>query len=193
MIEEIKEDLLKNISKDGYDHTLRVVDVCEKLARIYGEDIERAKIAALLHDSAKFISKEKVFETAKRLGILDDEICFYNKEIIHASLGSKLAIDKYNIKDKDVLNSIKYHTTGRGGMSLLEKIIFMGDYIEPNRKFKGIEEIRDLAFKDLDRSLLLALNANLKFLLEKGKLISKDTIEARNYLMIQNLNKKGGN
>ncbi|OLS03340.1 bis(5'-nucleosyl)-tetraphosphatase (symmetrical) YqeK [Tissierella creatinophila] len=193
MIKVIKRDLLNNISKDRYDHTLRVVEVCEKLARTYGEDLEKTKIAALLHDSAKFSSKEKVFETAKLLGVLDDEIYFYNKEIIHASLGAKLAIDKYNITDKDILNSIKYHTTGRKDMSLLEKIIFIGDYIEPSREFKGIEEIRNLAFKDLDRSLLLALNANLKFLLEKEKLISKDTIEARNYLMIQNLNEKGGN
>lgn len=189
----IKKDLLNNISKDIYDHTLRVVDVCEKLARIYGEDLEKTKIASLLHDSAKFDSKEKVFEVAKQLGVLDDEIYFYNKEIIHASLGAKLAIDKYNIIDKDILNSIKYHTTGRKAMSLLEKIIFIGDYIEPGRKFKGVEEIRSLAFKDLNKSLLLAMNSNLKFLLEKDNLISKNTIEARNYLMIQNLNEKGGN
>lgn len=193
MIEEIKRDLLNNISKDRYDHILRVVDICKKLARTYGADLKKTEIASLLHDSAKFSSKEKVFDTAKRLGVLDDEIYFYNREIIHASLGAKLAMDKYNITDKDILNSIKYHTTGRKDMSLLEKIIFMGDYIEPSRKFKGIEEIRDLAFKDLDKSMLLALNTNLKFLLEKEKLISKDTIEARNYLMIQNLNEKGGN
>lgn len=187
MIEEIKRDLIKNISKNRYEHTLRVVACSEKLAKIYGVDIDETRLAAFLHDSAKFPSKEKIFEMSKELGLLDDEIYFYNKEIIHASLAAKIAEDKYGIRDKDLLNAIKYHTTGRANMSLLEKIIFMADYIEPSREFKGIEEIRDLAFKDLDKSILLALNSNLKFLLEKDILISKDTIEARNYLMIENL------
>lgn len=190
MIEEIKRDLIKNISIDRYEHTLRVVQCSEKLAKTYGTDIEKTRLAAFLHDSAKFPSKEKIFDMSKELGLLDDEIYFYNKEIIHASLAAKIARDKYCIRDEDILNSIKYHTTGRANMSLLEKIIFMADYIEPSRKFRGIEEIRELAFKDLDESILLALNSNLKFLLEKNILISKDTIEARNYLMIERLKKE---
>lgn len=192
MIEKIKQNLKQDISKNRYDHTLRVVLCCEKLAKVYGEDLEKTKIAALLHDSAKFLSKEKVFEMAKDLNLLDDDIYFYNKEIIHGYLGAKLAKVKYNIKDCDILNAIKYHTTGRSEMSLLEKIIFMGDYIEPSRSFNGIEEIRNLAYKDLDGAMLLALDTNLKFLLEKGKLISRDTIEARNYFMIERLKKEGG-
>nr|WP_300002102.1 bis(5'-nucleosyl)-tetraphosphatase (symmetrical) YqeK [Tissierella sp.] len=187
MIEKIKQDLKQNISKDRYEHTLRVVNICKELAELYGEDLEKTKIAALLHDSAKFISKDKVFEMARDLNLLDDDIYLYNKEIIHASLGAALAKINYGIEDADILNSISYHTTGRAGMSLLEKIIFIGDYIEPSREFDGIQEIRDLAFKDLDASLLLALDTNLKFLLDRKKLISKDTIEARNYFMIENL------
>lgn len=192
MIEKIKQDLKQNISEDRYDHTLRVVLCCIKLAKVHGEDLEKTRIAALLHDSAKFPSKEKVFQMAKDLNLLDDDIYLYNKEIIHASLGAKLASIKYNIEDSDILNAIKYHTTGRSEMSLLEKIIFMGDYIEPSRRFHGIDVIRDLAFKDLDGAMLLALDTNLKFLLEKGKLISKDTIEARNYFLIEKLNREGG-
>lgn len=193
MIEKIKRDLKHNISKDRYDHTLRVALCCEELAKVYGADLEKTKTAALLHDSAKFPSKEKIFEMARELNLLDDDIYFYNKEIIHASLGAKLAMENYNIEDRDILNSIKYHTTGRRGMSLLEKIIFMGDYIEPSRNFHGIGEIRDLAFKDLDKSMLLALETNLKFLLKNGKLISKDTIEARNYFLTERLKGKEEN
>ncbi len=190
MIEEIKRDLIENISKSRYEHTLRVVQCSEKLAKSYGADLEKARLAAFLHDSAKFPSKEKIFDMSKALGLLDDEIYFYNKEILHASLAAKIARDKYAIRDEDILNAISYHTTGRANMSLLEKIIFMADYIEPSRDFEGIEKIRDLTFKDLDKSLLLALNSNLKFLLEKDILISKDTIEARNYLMIEKLKKE---
>ncbi len=184
MIDVIKRDLKKNITEYRYQHTLRVVEVCQGLARAYDVNLEKARLAAYLHDSAKFPSKEKIFNMANDLGILDKEIYFYNRELIHAPLGARLAMDKYDIVDEDILNSIKYHTTGRKNMSLLEKIIFMGDYIEPSRDFNGIEIIRKLAYKDLDKSLLLALDTNLKFLLNRGKLIATDAIEARNYLMI---------
>ena len=192
MIEKIKRDIKRNISEDRYEHTLRVVDCCLELAKAHGGDLDKTTIAALLHDSAKFASKGRVFRMAKELNLIDDDIYLYNKGIIHASLGAKLASLHYGIKDPDILNAIKYHTTGRAGMSLLEKIIFMGDYIEPSRDFSGIEEIRELAFKDLDGSLLLALDGNLKFLLDEEKLISKDTLEARNYFMMERLKKEGG-
>lgn len=193
MIEQIEKDLLKNISKERYYHTLRVVDTCERLALRYNEDIEKTKIAALLHDSAKFMSEEKMIDLAKEFEVFDTEKNKYNRALIHGPLAAKIASSKYGIKDEDILNSIKYHTSGRRDMSLLEKIIFMGDYIEPKRSFKGIEEIRDLAFKDLDRSLLLTLNTNIKFLVERNKTIAIDSIDARNYLIEENLKKKGLN
>lgn len=183
MIDKIKSDLLNNISKERYLHTLRVVDTCEKLAIRYDEDLDKTRTAALLHDSAKFISKEKILDKSKEYGLLDNLSHPYNTALLHGPLAAKIAKDKYDIIDEDILNSIEYHTTGRRNMSLLEKIIFMGDYIEPNRKFKGIEEIRKLAFKDLDRSLLLTLNTNIKFLIDRNKVIFIDTIDARNYLI----------
>lgn len=190
MIGEIKKDLIEDISQNRYQHTLRVVETCKKLSKIYGADLIKTEIAALLHDSAKFSCEEKIFNKARELDALDDEIYIYNKDIIHAPLASKIAKDKYNIQDEDILNAIKYHTTGRKNMSLLEKVIFIGDFIEPSRNFDGIGKIRNLAFVDLDKSLLLALNTNLKFLLKKEKLISRDTIEARNYLMMREIDEK---
>lgn len=193
MIERIEKDLLKNISNERYYHTMRVVDTCERLALRYNEDIGKTKIAALLHDSAKFMSKEKTIDLAKKFKVFDSEENRYNTALLHGPLAAKIARSKYGIKDEDILNSIKYHTTGRRKMSLLEKIIFIGDYIEPDRSFKGIEEIRDLAFKDLDKSLLLILNTNIKFLIERNKTIAIDSVEARNYLIEKNLKKKGLN
>lgn len=191
MIENIKKDLLENISENRYLHTMRVVETCERLAKVHNEDLEKVRLAALLHDSAKFISKDRVFEMAKELDILDDEIYGYNIALVHAPLAAKIASDKYAIKDQDILNAISYHTTCRENMSLLEKIVFMGDYIEPSRDFRGIEEIRKLAFDDLDGSLILAIDTNIKFLLERGKLISLDSIKARNYLLIEKIKKEG--
>ncbi|MGO1470575.1 MAG: bis(5'-nucleosyl)-tetraphosphatase (symmetrical) YqeK [Tissierella sp.] len=190
MIEKIKKDLLINISKDRYLHTLRVVDTCKKLAINHNMDLEKTTISALLHDSAKFIKKERVVDLAKEFGLLDKSKKPYNTELLHGPLAVKIAISKYDVVDKDILNAIKYHTTGRRNMSLLEKIIFMGDYIEPHRNFEGIQIIRNLAFEDLDKSLLLALDTNIKFLIESKKTISIDSIDARNYLIEENLKKR---
>lgn len=183
MIEKIKKDLLNNISKERYNHTLKVVAICEKLVINYNGDLEKTKIAAFLHDSAKFIDKEKIVRLSKEYGILDASTNLYNLELLHGPLAAQIAADKYNIIDQDILNAIRYHTTGRRSMSLLEKIVFMGDYIEPSRNFEGIKEIRDLAFKNLDRSLLLTLDTNIKYLIDKGKTIAIDSIDARNYLI----------
>lgn len=190
MINKIKEDLMETISKDRYEHTLRVVKTCQELSETYGADIEKVKVAALLHDSAKINGSKDIVEVAKKFNLLDDEIYLYNKALIHGPLAAKLAKEKYNIEDEEILDAIKYHTTGRKAMGLVEKIVFMGDFIEPNRSFDGINEIRRVSFIDLDRGLLLALNSNLEFLLKEGKLISKDTIEARNYLMMRKEDKK---
>lgn len=190
MIEKIKKDLLENISKDRYEHTLRVVETCQDLAELYGVDLEKTKLAALLHDSARFTSKEKMYRMAEKLDILKDENLVYNSSLIHGPLAAIISKNKYVIVDEDILNAIKYHTTGRPNMSLLEKIIFIGDYIEPNRSFRGIENIRTLAYEDLDKSILLALNTSLKFLIKKDKLISTYSIEARNYLMIENIKER---
>ncbi len=190
MIDRIKKDLLKNISKDRYDHTLRVVNTCEKLSRKHNTDLEKTKLAAYLHDSAKFSSKEKILELAKKMDILNDKIYFYNRALIHGPLAARMAKDKYGIVDEDILNAIEYHTTARANMSLLEKIIFIGDYIEPSRNFKGIEAIRKLAFEDLDKSILIALNTNLEYLIKSNQLIAENSIRARNYLMIENFKKE---
>lgn len=190
MINKIKEDLKETISKNRYEHTLRVVKTCQELSKAYGADIGKVKVAALLHDSAKIDGSKDIVEMAKELNLLDDEIYFYNKALIHGPLAAKMAKKKYNIEDEEILDAIKYHTTGRKTMGLVEKIVFMGDFIEPARKFDGIDEIRRVSFIDLDRALLLALNSNLEFLLKEGKLISKDTIEARNYLMMRKEDKR---
>ena len=190
MIERIKDDLLKNISEDRYNHTLRVANICEKLAIKYKEDLQKTIVAALLHDSAKFISQDKIIKMARKFELVDEEIYLYSPELIHGPLASKMAKDKYDIIDKDILNAIRYHTTGRRNMSLLEKIIFIGDFIEPSRNFKGIDKIRDLAFEDIDRSILLALNKNIKFLITRGETISINSIDARNYLIEENIKKR---
>jgi len=184
-IEEIKNILKEDIDKERYKHTIRVAETAIELAKNYKVDTEKAYIAALLHDSAKYKDKDTLLKKAQEFGIILDTVMKNNPHLIHPFLGAKLAEVKYNILDEDILNAIKYHTTGRKNMSILEKIIFIADYIEPGRDFEGIEKIRKISFKDIDLSIILAMDNTLKYIINKGWLIHPNTIETRNSLILK--------
>ncbi|MBC8590809.1 bis(5'-nucleosyl)-tetraphosphatase (symmetrical) YqeK [Wansuia hejianensis] len=183
----VEELLLRDIGQKRLDHSLRVADIAKELGSIYGANLEKINIAALLHDCGKYLDKYNLLKIANEFGIILDEIMMKNLELIHAPLGSKIAKTKYGVTDVDVLNAIKYHTTGRENMSLLEKIIFISDYIEPGRSFPGVEEVRKLAYIDINKSVLTAMDNTLKFLIDTNKLISIETVKARNFMKIQEM------
>jgi len=103
--------------------------------------------------------------------------------VLHSILGRYIAKIKYNIKDKEILDAIRYHTTGRTNMSNLEKIIFISDYIEPGREFKGVEKVRYLAEKNIDESVIIAMKNTIAFLEKNNKHVHKDTLDGLNYLL----------
>lgn len=187
MYREIKEELIKDIGTKRLEHSLRVLEVAKELGKLYEVDLEKVKMAALLHDCAKLEDKNNLLKRAYEFDIILDDIMLNNRELVHAPLGAKIAEEKYNIKDKEILNAIEFHTTGRENMSLVEKIIFIADYIEPKRNFEGVQRVRELAYIDIDKSMILALDQTLNFLIDKGKLISSQTIKARNYLKIEKI------
>ena len=189
----ILDSLLKDIGEHRFNHTLRVVDEARKLAQIYNIDMDKTVTAALLHDCAKFLDKKNLLKMANDFDIILNDIMSNNQELIHGPLGAKIAEHKYNIKDSDILNSIQYHTTGRKDMSRLEKIIYIADYIEPQRNFHGVHRVRQLAYEDLDRSVLMAMDQTIVFLVNNNRLISTDTIEARNQIKINEVYKEGRN
>ena len=163
-----------------YNHTLGVVATSEQLAKRYNASVESAQIAALLHDIAKYLPndllKEKL-ESAKETDYLN-----YSPLVWHAPVGAIVAKETYQIKDSDILNAIKYHTTGKAAMTTLEKIVFLADYIEPNRTQPGVEEIRKLATKDLDVAVAQTLADTVAYLSSKGKGdIHPDTLAAYEY------------
>src|SRR5699024_7094391 len=118
-------------------------------------------------------------------------IIIHNMELIHGLLGSKIAKHEFGIDDIDILNAIQYHTTGRKAMAPLEKIIFISDYIEPGRSFPGVEPVRKLAYENLDKSIVLAIDQTIKFLINNDRLIHINTIRARNYIKIEMIEKGG--
>lgn len=178
-----KNEIINRIGEKRYAHTLRVVEVAKKLAHIYNIDVKKAEIAAFYHDCAKIKDTEKLLRQCEKYGLKITEDMNKAPQIIHGYLGAIIAEKDYGINDQDVLNAIRYHTTGRKNMSKLEKIIYLADYIEPNRNFEGIEEARTLAYEDLDKAMYFSLNNSIVFLCNSNSYIVPDTILARNYIL----------
>lgn len=184
LLEEIEVKLINSIGINRYNHSIRVMETAIKLAKINEVNCEHAKIAGILHDCGKFQSISQQIEKSNEFNVVKDKYMNENLQLLHAPLSAVIAQNVYKVKDVDILNSIKYHTTGRVNMSKLEKIIYIADYIEPNRDFKGVEEIRLLAFKDLDKAMLKAFNNTIKYVIERNWIIHENTIFARNSLIL---------
>ena len=180
-----KKELLRDIGIQRYNHSLRVQETAVKLGKINNVDLKKVTTAALFHDCGKISNTEKLMEiAAKKIELSEEDK--KSPEVVHSKLGEYLAHYKYNILDKDILNAIRYHTTGRPEMSLLEKIIYISDYIEPKRDFPGVIKVRKESNKDLDKSILTALENTIQYLKHKNQYIHKDTIDAYNYYMKNN-------
>ncbi|MGI2292760.1 bis(5'-nucleosyl)-tetraphosphatase (symmetrical) YqeK [Paenibacillus sp. GXUN7292] len=162
-------------------HTEGVMQTAIELARRFGGDPEKAELAAIVHDTAKYWAVDRM-ERMIRENNLDIQVLQYEKELWHAPVGAWVAEHVYGITDSEVLNAVRYHTSGRAGMSLLEKIVWVADYIEPGRSFPGVEQVRAISETDLDGALLSGLMRTIDFLKEKGKQIYPLTLEARDSL-----------
>ena len=175
-LHKIKKQLSKALDHKRYEHTLAVAYTSAALAMRYDVDIQKAEVAGLLHDCAKCMDNDKKVAICEKHKIQISEAENRNKFLLHAKVGSYLASKKYHVKDDDILNAITYHTTGRPGMSLLEKIIYVADYIEPGRDHaSNLSEIRKLAFIDIDQVLIKILGDILIHLKEINKEIDPMT------------------
>lgn len=167
-----------------WEHTLRVKETAEKLAMREGVDLHKTRVAAILHDYCKFWPDDQLIHWIKTRSLPED-LLTYHKELWHAFVGAEAAASLFGIEDEDILNAIRYHTTAREHMSKLEKIIWLADYIEPGRKFPGVDEVRTLAEANLDQAILKALNNTIIFLIERGQKIYPLTVSARNHFLEQ--------
>ena len=156
-IDKIKEKLKGKLKKNRYIHTLGVAKEARRLALIYGADADKAYLAGLLHDCAKGYSIDEQIKLSKEYGVELDDNLLNSPPVIHGFLGVEIAKREYGISDIEILNAIRYHTVGRAGMTVLEKIVYIADLTEENRDFDGVEELRQSVDKDLDRTLILCL------------------------------------
>lgn len=157
--------LKSKISDKRFEHSLGVEYTAACMAMAHGADVEKARLAGLLHDCAKGLPTSEKLEKARKHNIPVNKFEEKNPDMLHAKLGAFYARYKYDVTDEEILDAIRYHTTGRPNMSLLEKIIFVADYIEPNRKMvRDMEEIRKEAFLDIDQCVLHILKNTLEYL-----------------------------
>ncbi len=183
---ELQNQLKDILTEKRYAHTMGVQHTAACLAMRYGENMEKALIAGLLHDCAKCLSDEVLLQECEKYQLEITPIERRNPYLLHGKLGAHYAKIKYGIYEKDIHQAIVYHTTGRPDMTMLEKIIFIADYIEPMRKeIPGLLEIRSEVFKDIDKAVYLALRNTLNYLKNTAhgqkKEIDKMTVKAYEY------------
>ena len=176
---ELRKHLKKKLAVSRYEHTIGVSYMCQALAMRYGYDLHKAEMAGLFHDCAKKYDDTTMLNKCLEHGLPITEDEREEPSLLHAKLGAWMAENKYGIKDKDILNAIECHTTGKTGMSLLDKILYVADYIEPGRyKAGNLTEMRRLAFLDLDRACLSIMESILDYLHSAKCQIDQKTIQA---------------
>ncbi len=185
-IEKINGFLAQNLSERRYHHSLGVAETAVRLAKHYGANEEKAFLAGLVHDCAKEIPPEEAIRLLQETyRIMPDAMSVQRPRLLHGSLGACIAQSRFGIYDPEVLDAIRYHTTGKAKMSLLSKIIFIADFIEPNRAYRDVDVLRELTYQNLEDGILYAVDFTIRDLLEKRGTIHPDTIHLRNDLLLQ--------
>ena len=180
-IDELRPIALSYLKAKRVRHVLGVEEEAIRLATRYGADVERARVAALLHDCTKKLDLDEQLSLCEQYGVELDDLERVSLKLLHAKTGAAIARDVFGA-DEEVCSAILWHTTGRPNMTLLEKVIYLADYIEPNRDFDGVDELRRAVYDDLDRGLELGLRMSVEELLERGSPVHHFTREAWEYI-----------
>ena len=179
---KLKEKSLSLHKEKRVAHVIGCSETAVALARRWGADEDDAARAGILHDITKALDGPEQLRLCEKYGIMTDIFERTNTKLLHAKTGSAVAKAVFGENDA-VCSAIYWHTTGKANMTLLEKILYLADYIEPNRVFDGVQKVRDLAFQNLDEALLLGLNMAMDELIREGKPLGQCSLEARDYLL----------
>lgn len=187
------EEKLKNVlSEKRFRHSIGVMETAVKMAEHFGCDAEKARLAGLMHDCAKEFDKDEMLKICDERGIEIDDEKRVQKGLLHADLGAEM-LKEYGILDKEIYNAVKCHTMGRCDMTMLDKILYLADFIEPTRQeFEGLSKLRELCFCDLDEAMLFAVNLSISFVTGKGKTLHKQTIKTKEYFTKMMEERKAG-
>ncbi len=181
-INKIRRRLKKHLDRPRYEHTLGVMYTAGSMAMCHNVDIDQAMTAGILHDCAKCIPDEKKIRLCSKYHLNISDAEYANPSLIHAKLGAFMAAHKYHIDDKEIVEAIACHTTGKPQMSTLDKIIYIADYIEPGRcEAPNLGKIRQLAFEDLNECLYRILADSLDYLAKKDAILDPMTKKTFEY------------
>ena len=183
--EKIITLIRSKLNADRFNHSLNVADSAKELALIYGADADKAYTAGLLHDVMKNASPEEQLGVLSEAGIELMPVERENKKLWHAIAGAAYVKFVMGIDDRDIIRAVRYHTTGRAGMSLLERIVYLADYISADRNYNGVEDMRRLCRSDSDEAILYALTFGIPDLVSKGRVIHPDSIDLYNEVIIK--------
>ncbi|MCR4674291.1 MAG: bis(5'-nucleosyl)-tetraphosphatase (symmetrical) YqeK [Lachnospiraceae bacterium] len=174
----IKKNLSDHLKPSRYAHTIGVADTAAALAMKYGYDMNKAYVAGLLHDCAKYMTNDELLAYCNKNELSVTEGEKKAPHLLHSKAGAYMAKQDYHINDDEILHAILVHTTGQPNMNLLDKIIFVADYIEPNRdKAIRLEEIRQIAFWNLDFAILMILEDTISYIKDKNQFLDDSTLE----------------
>ncbi|UOQ47371.1 bis(5'-nucleosyl)-tetraphosphatase (symmetrical) YqeK [Gracilibacillus caseinilyticus] len=177
----------RQLTKKRYEHTVRVMETALDIAGHYQVDRQKVELAAIFHDYAKYRHPEEM----KRWIIqekLPHDLLEYHQELWHGPVGSVMIEREVGISDPEIQSAIYWHTTGKRNMTLMDKIIFIADYVEPGREFAGVEEVRGLVFENIDRACWLAARNTIQFLMGKEQPVYPDTFQLYNEKIGRNMN-----
>ena len=182
--DKLIEAVSSQMPEKRWIHTLGVMETSVKLAEHYGADPRKADLAAILHDVAKYWPVQKLRDILSE-NRLNEELLLHDKQLWHAEVGAFVAERDYGVDDPEVLDAIRYHTSGREDMTLLEKVVCLADYIEPGRDFPGVNNLRELANHSLEEALVAGLDSTISLLVSRRQIIYPLTVLARNDLIKQ--------
>ncbi|MBO5479540.1 MAG: bis(5'-nucleosyl)-tetraphosphatase (symmetrical) YqeK [Clostridia bacterium] len=187
--EEIEKIVKETLSEKRYNHSVGVAKRAVELAKIYGEDEEKAKMIGIVHDIAKQMPKEEALLYAKENGIVFDEIEEKEPSLWHSKLGADIAKKKFGFTE-EMAQAILYHTTGNVNMKIMDKIIYLADKTEEGRNYIDLELARNISNRDIDEGVLYVAKVAIEYSLKKNSLIHPDTIYLINQLIEEKENKK---
>ena len=178
-LDKIREEMNGILSAKRLKHVLGCENEAEKLALFWGADPYKARTAALLHDITKEQNRDEQLKLCEKHSIMISDVEKTEWPLLHAITGAELSKSVYNVSD-DICDAVRYHTTGKANMTLLQKIIYLADFIEPTRDFRGVSKLRKLAYQNIDEALLFAFDSSIMEILKRGGILHPDTVNGRN-------------
>ena len=178
---KISDHIEKNLSEKRRIHTEGVRKTAVMLAEKYGEDVDKAEVAALCHDMYRGINIDLLNDYVNQLGL--DKKYLDNPNLAHGKIAAVMIKKEYGIDDQDIINAVSFHTTGRAGMSELEKIIYLADASEPGRDYPSVKQLREAVDRGLNEALIMSLERTIEYVRQQGHFLDEDTLKARDYYL----------